>query len=272
MSEPSIIDWNLWSQTPSGQYILQWEQRQLDTMVADIFGYHALQFSMPQVSTLRENRIPYQALVLDTHPDTSLTAVPIANIAPENRIHSRFDELPFSSQSIDLAVLPHVLETSVAPHAVLRELERVLVPEGQLILSGFNHLSLWGARHLSSRLIHSHFLPQNSQLIAFSRIKDWLKLLGFEIHQGRFGCYCPPYRSQTWLERTTFMEKAGDRWWPIFGAVYMITAIKRVRGMRLLGPAWKHKMLKHSGLTPAASPTTSPSALPPAAHEHSPSN
>ncbi|MCB2031687.1 MAG: SAM-dependent methyltransferase, partial [Rhodoferax sp.] len=42
-----------------------------------------------------------------------------------------------------------------------------------------------------------------------------------------------------WLERFQWMERAGARWWPIFGAVYFLVATKRVRGMRLLGPAWK---------------------------------
>ena len=35
------------------------------------------------------------------------------------------------------------------------------------------------------------------------------------------------------------MDGLGGRWWPIFGAVYFMVAVKRVRGMRLIGPAWK---------------------------------
>jgi hypothetical protein len=35
------------------------------------------------------------------------------------------------------------------------------------------------------------------------------------------------------------MEKAGDRWWPVFGSVYLLQAVKRVRGMRVVGKAWK---------------------------------
>ena len=31
----------------------------------------------------------------------------------------------------------------------------------------------------------------------------------------------------------------GERWWPIFGAAYFLVAVKRVRGARLIGPAWK---------------------------------
>ncbi len=169
----------------------------------------------------------------------------------------RYDELPFASQSIDLAALPHVLEFTDDPHEVLREVARVLMPEGRLVITGFNPLSLWGMRQGMRRLGTESFLPAQSQMIAFTRLKDWLKLLGFDIVRGRFGCYCPPNRTDKWLQRMAFMEKAGDRWWPIFGAVYMLQAVKRVRGMRLVGPAWKTR--KSPALVPAGTPVATPS-------------
>ena len=49
----------------------------------------------------------------------------------------------------------------------------------------------------------------------------------------------PAVRTDKWLQRTAWMDRAGARWWPIFGAVYFVVAAKRVRGVRLLGPAWK---------------------------------
>jgi hypothetical protein len=48
------------------------------------------------------------------------------------------------------------------------------------------------------------------------------------------------------------MEKAGDRWWPVLGALYMLTAVKRVRGMRLVGAIWKRKEEPVRRLAPAA--------------------
>ena len=86
--------------------------------------------------------------------------------------------------------------------------------------------------------------------------QDWIKLLGFDLERGRFGCYRPPLVTDKWLARYGFMEAAGDRWWPIFGAVYMVTAVKRVRGMRLVGQIRMKKPVLAPGLTPAASPTT----------------
>ena len=73
----------------------------------------------------------------------------------------------------------------------------------------------------------------------FWRLRDWLRLLSFEVEGGSFGCYRPAFSSDKWLQRLQWMDRAGDRWWPIFGAVYFLVAVKRVRGMRLLGPVWK---------------------------------
>jgi SAM-dependent methyltransferase len=168
-----------------------------------------------------------------------------------------FLDLPFEAQSVDLLVLPHTLEFTSDPHRLLREAERVLMPEGQLIIIGFNSLSLWGVRQWLGNVTGRRFVPEAQDLIAFTRLKDWIKLLGFELDRGRFGCYRPPFDTDQWLARCLFMEAAGDRWWPIFGATYMITAIKRVRGMRLVGPSWAKKPARTPGLAPVATPNTS---------------
>jgi hypothetical protein len=59
-----------------------------------------------------------------------------------------------------------------------------------------------------------------------------------EVNGGHLGCYAPPCETEKWLQRFSFMEKLGDQWWPYLGAVYVVQAIKRVKGMRLIGPAW----------------------------------
>ena len=163
-------------------------------------------------------------------------------------------ELPFEAQSVDLLVLPHTLEFTRDPHGLLREAERVLMPEGQLVILGFNSLSLWGVRQSLSRMTQAQFVPSAHDLIAFTRLKDWIKLLGFELDRGRFGCYRPPLLTDKWLGRWNFLEAAGDRWWPIFGAVYMITAIKRASGIRLIGRPWANKPALTPPLAPVATP------------------
>jgi hypothetical protein len=79
------------------------------------------------------------------------------------------------------------------------------------------------------------FMPSGGDFIGYWRLRDWLRLLSFEIERGRFGRYRPPLGSQRWLSRFGWMESAGDRWWPVFGAVYFLVAVKRVRAMRLVG-------------------------------------
>lgn len=203
-------------------------------LTADIFGFNAVQIGLPQINALQANRMPHKWLT-----DTNLQFQQDA-ASPIVVVHD-FTELPFASQSLDLVVLPHVLEFVEEPHQVLREVERVLIPEGQVIICGFNPASLWGLRQVAGYLTGAHFLPRTGEFISLPRLKDWLKLLNMEVNRGHFGCYAPPCMTEKWLSRFAFMEKAGGRWWPFLGAVYMVQAIKRVRGMRLIGPAWTRR-------------------------------
>ncbi len=236
-------NWRQWLDSPAGRYALAWEQAQFDATVADIFGFHALQCGLPEIDTLRENRIQhrFRALQPDDQPATADLWL------------DHYEAMPFASQSLDLVVLPHVLEFAEDPHQVLREVDRVLRPEGRLVVSAFNPVSLWGARHLAGRAVGRPWLPGEGQPIGLPRLRDWLKLLGFEQERGRFGCYRPPCRTERWLERTRFLESAGDRWWPICGAVYLICAVKRVRGMRLVGPALRRRRLRRPAVAVASS-------------------
>lgn len=233
--------------TPPGRYALAWEQAQLDRVVGDIFGYHAVQLGLPEFDTLRENRMPLRLLASERWPEPgALERRPLA-------VLTRYEELPFATGSVDLVVLPHTLEFALEPHQVLREVDRILVPEGQVVITGFNPASLWGARQALTRFGAMPFLPAEGQFISLPRVKDWLKLLSFEVNRGRFGAYVPWMKSEKWLHRFGFLEKAGDRWWPVLGALTMITAIKRVRGMRLIGPVRRRRETVPASMAPAAS-------------------
>ncbi len=222
-----------WFATPKGEYVLRWEQAQFDSAVEDVFGFNAVQIGLPQTDLLRQNRI---ALHTRLGPD------------PASDLVADSGALPLASGSIDLVVLPHVLEFSAHPHRILREAARVLMPDGQIVISGFNPLSLWGMRRaLGPR---RSVYPWCGRFIGLLRLKDWLQLLSFELNGGRFGCYAPPFAQTKWLERCTFMEKAGDRWWPIAGGVYVVRAIKRTAGMRLVMPNWRSQAARAKALSP----------------------
>jgi SAM-dependent methyltransferase len=214
--------------------------------VADVFGFHAVQIGLPQINTLTENRMPLHALLI--HSNDRQKHCDEYHWHP---IEGNSNELPFASESIDLLVLPHVLEFAADPHQILREVERVLRPEGRLIISGFNPASLWGMRQYLSRLIGSPYLPRDGQFISLLRIKDWLQLLNFSLDRGHFGCYKLPLSSESGMARMDFMEPAGNRWWPIFGAVFLVSAIKRQPGIRMIGQAQSLRIPALAQLSPA---------------------
>lgn len=270
----SIIALSKWLETAPGRYVLAWEQQQFDALVADIFGFNAVQIGLLELPALRSNRMPFVFAAGEPSQAPTRTGVArhgVAGHAPEDdldvpsagapprvaaQVHIRLEEFPFASQSIDLLVLPHALEFADDPHHVLREVERVLIPEGHVVISGFNPISLWGLRQVVGRSFDRPFLPLAGQFLALPRLKDWLKLLGFEVHRGHFGCYRPPFGADRWQARFGFMETVGDRWWSYCGAIYMVHAIKRVQGMRLIGPAWKERKRAPAVLQPSVNRST----------------
>jgi len=254
-----IIGLQDWFQTSRGRYMLDWERTQIDEIVADIFGFHAVQLGLPALDALRANRMPHRWFASDggdlrardpssngsAHGNTGhdagqRTDTDVRQVA----LACDFSALPFPANSLDLVVLPHTLELHADPHATLREVERVLVPEGRVVITGVNPVSLWGLRQRRAHLYRRFgfgelYLPQEGEFIGYWRLRDWLRLLDFEVESGRFGCYRPAVREAQWLSRFQWMDRAGARWWPILGAVYFLMATKRVRGVRLLGTPWK---------------------------------
>ena len=220
-----------WFTTPQGAYVLGWELAQFDSAVDDVFGFRAVQIGLPEVDFLRQNRIQFR-FTLALEPGAALAADPL--------------QLPLAPQSVDLLVLPHVLEFHPNPHDVLREAERVLMPEGQVVISGFNTVSLWRLRQLFTWGAAGS--PWDARFIGLLRLRDWLRVLGFELNGGKFGCYAPPFRKELWLERFAFMEQAGARWWPLTGGIYVVRAVKRVHGMRIVTPAWRQERARRRAL------------------------
>ena len=200
--------WARWLSSPMGNYLKRWEQAALDAAVADIFGYHAVQLDNPELDGLSANRMPHrwhvQALVpvASHHPDNAATPIPVDLVADGSA-------LPFEAASLDLVVMPHTLELCLDPHATLREVERVLMPEGRVVIIGFNPTSLCGLRQRGSNArrylglgpSHSRFLPHDGELIAYRRLRDWLRLLSFEVES--------PHQ-KSWLPRSSTFWMAGS--------------------------------------------------------------
>ncbi|MEP7102092.1 MAG: methyltransferase domain-containing protein, partial [Burkholderiales bacterium] len=230
---------------------------------------------LPELEALRANRMPHRWVATErVEPAAAAVRAPNApggslhdEAPPKPRaaiaLHCDFDALPFDSNSLDLIVLPHALELARDPHLALREVERVLMPEGRVVIVGFNPTSLWGLRqHLGrwrKRLAPGSqrglFLPSAGEFLRYRRLRDWLRLLSFEVEDGRFGCYRPPVGSMKWLTRFAWADRVGERWWPVFGAVYFVVAVKRVRGMRLVGMARAQRAVPNAAPAPVVATT-----------------
>lgn len=233
MSHVTLSDWFA---SPLGASLMANELDTLDTVLGDIFGFHAVQVGLTRLPLLRASRIPHRMTVAALEPAD---------------VNALAQELPFATQSIDLVLLPHVLEFSESPHAILREVDRVLVPEGRLVITGFNPWSLWGIWQSLDWSRNEH--PWNGEFISLPRLKDWLSLLDLEVNAGKLWAYGLPIQHEGWRRRFQFLEAAGDRWWGIAGGVYMVEAIKRVPGMRLVQPKW---VGRQQDVMTAAVPTT----------------
>ena len=228
------ISFTEWLSSPLGRYLQAREQAYFDQAVADLFGFNALQIGLSHWDMLRNSRIPHRFRV---------DAGEIGDILAEPT------HLPFANQSVDLLVLPHLLEFSNYPHQILREAERVLIPEGNLLISGFNPHSLWGVHRYYKHRAGGY--PWCGAFVNLGRLKDWLSLLGCDVVGGRMCCYAPPLTNASLMRYFEFMEAAGDRWWVMGGGVYFIHAVKRVHGMRLITPRWQGKSKLAGALSPA---------------------
>lgn len=214
-----FADWL--SSTELGHDLLCREQAFFDAAVADIFGFRAVQLGLSDYDFLACSRIPWHGYAgMDGEPDVVCDPA----------------YLPFDSKSLDLLLMPHALDFTSEPHQVLREAERVLLPEGRLVITGFNPFSMWGLCRLARRRGEA---PWNGNFVSLPRVKDWLQLLQLEATSCQFMAYSPPFARRDWLARCGFLEQAGSYCWPQLAAVYAIVAVKRQRGMRLILPRWQ---------------------------------
>ena len=95
------------------------------------------------------------------------------------KIKAKSYNLPLQSNSIDMIILPHLLEFDASRFQTMREVERVLKPEGLLIVLNFNPWSLWVRyQYLWDKKMADTW---RGHFISRARILDWLKLLNFEV-------------------------------------------------------------------------------------------
>jgi SAM-dependent methyltransferase len=229
-----------WYRTELGQGLARHEAAMLADTLPNLFGYHLLQIGrLCDEDWLASSRVSHCA-VMDFHNASTCE--------DERRLQGLPDALPIQTDSMDVIVLPHILEFSLHPHAVLREAERVLIPEGHLVMLVFNPRSLWILwRWL---LGWRRRIPWCGRFLSTTRVRDWMELLGFDVVRIQGYFYKPPVRSKAIMQQLGLLERFGRRAWPMLGAGNLIIARKRVVTMTPIRPRWtpQRKRIATAGL------------------------
>ncbi|MGC3982539.1 MAG: methyltransferase domain-containing protein [Steroidobacteraceae bacterium] len=209
----------------------------LTEALTQVFGWQLLQIGAwgDDLSLLASARTQRKAVI---------SQEPLATIPGVMSIQSRLDALAIASDSVDAVLLPHTLEAAADPHELLREVDRILPGDGQLIILGFRPFSGWGLRNLLAR---NGFPPGTERLISEHRIRDWLKLLGFEVADARRYLFTWPWGSAS-PRAQRFLENTGSALWPLFAGAYLLRARKRVYTLTPVRPRWRVRTQVVGGL------------------------
>ncbi len=212
-----------WFESPLGVQVCETQGAILEQLLPGYFGYHLLQMSIQSGALFDSSPIRYK-FKLDIHPADSAycAASPAA--------------LPFANDSVDVVLMHHLLEYSSNPQQLLREVSRVSLPMGHVVIVGFNPHSLWGLCKPLGRL-RKHPL-WSGNFIRPGRVMDWLNLLNFKIDRAQYCTYGLPlsgYSSQKADYSNGLSRNANLP----FGAVYVIVARKQVGTLTPIKPIWK---------------------------------
>ncbi len=210
-SWPTLNDINTWYESLLGQRILALEQQQIDQCLERVFGYHAI--CLGPLSPLNlEHCSVSNKIEIAAEFSTKMRASAVVN----------FHSLPFADQSIDLFVLPHVLEFSPDPKAVLHEVSRCLIGNGYVLIFGFNASSLFGLwRWLQGR---SHNFPWYGKFLSIRKLCRWLTEFHFVIEECHTFYFRPPFQYPEALKKLKFLEVLGPLIWSQSGASYAVLA------------------------------------------------
>lgn len=212
-----------WWQTPLAKSVLRQEKSVLQSLSSHFYGNYQFQLGIDQ-------------RLLPDVPRNKMQKV----LAKAGDIEGCYKALPLKCHSLDTVLLVHVLEFSTDPHQVLREVERVLVADGTLVLCCFNPWSLLGLRRLVS---WQDKPPWHGHFFNLTRIQDWLALLNFDVVATERLMFQPALTSEHWLARFKPMNRWGKRFWPLFSGVTILVATKRTIPISPITMNWRTKQL-----------------------------
>ena len=228
-----------WWDTPLGRSLLAAESELLAEAMEDVFGWELLQIGAwgNARELLARGRTRRQSLIASP------------GFPGGADILARPSHLPVTSDSIDAALLPHTLEFAPDPYAILREVDRVLTGEGQLLILGFRPWSLWGLRSRASR---SGFPPGMRRVLSPNLVREWLVLLGYEIVTASRYLHLSPWSRVAPTDGTARVLRRGLTY-PLPAGAYLLKARKRVYTMTPIRPRLRERPAVLGGLV---KPTT----------------
>lgn len=202
-----------WWQDALGAALLSAESELLAEALEDVFGWEFLQVGAwgSARELLAGSRTRRQTILAATKFEGGPDLI------------GRASQLPIVSDSIDAVLLPHTLEFAADPYSIVREADRVLVAEGQLVVMGFRPWSLWGARARASR---NGFPPGMRRVLSEGRLQDWLELLGYAVVTSRRYLYASPWSHPPASEAAGKILRRGLN--PLPAGAYLLKARKRV--------------------------------------------
>ncbi len=229
-----------WWQSALGHAVISAESELLSEALEDVFGWEFLQIGAwgMERELLAGARTRRHTLVA---PDALSAGADIIG---------RPSHLPIVSDSVDAALLPHALEFAADPYAIVREVDRVLIGEGQLLVLGFSPLSLWGLRARGAR---NGFPPGMRRILSERRVREWLVLLGYEVIASRRYLYRSPWRAgpEPGMGNAPLLRRGLLN--PLPAGAYLLKARKRVYTLTPVRPRIKEKPAVIGGLV---KPTT----------------
>lgn len=235
-----------WYQRPLGRLLAEAELSALEAELPTLFGYHLLVLDPPwERCHFSASRIPHH-VIQSVEPLTQERA----------GLGGHTEDWPIMSDTIDAIVLPHTLELTADPHQVLREADRSLIPDGHLVIIGFNPRSLWGIRRVLARKRQQ--MPWDTRFLSMNRIKDWLSLLGFDTLHCHYLFQRPPMQNLRLLEKLRLTGTAGTYGYKYLSASYIMVAQKRTVIMTPLREGY----LKRRRLFPVGLPSSSQGNVP----------
>lgn len=224
-----------WQDGALGRALLQAEARLLADTFDDVFGLELLQLGTWGVGKelLAHARIRRQSVVADAESPVGGDLI------------ARLAQLPIASGAVDAVLLPHTLELASDPYAVLREADRVLAAGGPLMVLGFRPASSWGLRAAASR---DGFPPGLRRTLSPWRVRDWLRLLSYEIVSARPYLYRLPRAPRGGVEAaaSSMLRRGWLYPWPSAG--YLLKARKRVYTLTPIRPRLRERPAVIGGL------------------------